>query len=322
MGRMRRSTIVAALLGSTCPLAAQAQAQVAPVPTATPAAQDAAVGDDIIVTAQKRDENIQNVPISIQAIGTKRLDQLNVTTFNQYAALLPSVAFQSSQPGQTTVYMRGVASGGDGNHSGSLPSVGVYLDEQPVTTIGGTLDVHIYDIARIESLAGPQGTLYGASSEAGTIRIITNKPDQSGFYGRVDAEVNSVHSGGIGGKLEGMINAPLTDWAALRVVGFYEHDAGFIDNVAGTRSFSNGITVNNNAFVKKDYNDVETYGGRAALKIDLDSNWTATPTVLYQEERNHGSFGYDPSVGDLEVQQFFPEYRRDRFVQAALTIEG
>ena len=321
MGMMRRSTIVAALLGSACPLAAQAQ--VAPVPAA--ATPDATVGDDIIVTAQKRDENIQNVPISIQAIGTKRLDQLNITTFNQYAALLPSVAFQSSQPGQTTVYMRGVASGGDGNHSGSLPSVGVYLDEQPVTTIGGTLDVHIYDIARIESLAGPQGTLYGASSEAGTIRIITNKPDHSGFYGRVDAEVNSVHSGGIGGKLEGMINAPLTDWAALRVVGFYEHDAGFIDNVAGTRSFlpqPGGITVNNNAFVKKDYNDVETYGGRAALKIDLDSNWTATPTVLYQEEHNHGSFGYDPSVGDLEVQHFFPEYRSDRFVQAALTIEG
>ena len=85
---------------------------------------------------------------------------------------LPDVA-----PGSTTVYMRGVATGGDGNHTGSLPSVGFYLDEQPVTTIGGTLDVHIYDIARIESLAGPQGTLYGASSEAGTIRIITNKPE-------------------------------------------------------------------------------------------------------------------------------------------------
>ena len=77
--------------------------------------------------------------------------------------------------------MRGVASGGDGNHSGSLPSVGVYLDEQPVTTIQGPLDIHIYDIARVEALAGPQGTLYGASSEAGTIRIITNKPDPSGF---------------------------------------------------------------------------------------------------------------------------------------------
>ncbi len=320
MDILRRSAVIASLLGSVYPVVGLAQT--AP---AVQAAPDDAQGDDIVVTAQKRDENIQNVPISIQAIGTKRLDQLNITNFNQYAALLPSVAFQSLQPGQTTVYMRGVASGGDGNHSGSLPSVGVYLDEQPVTTIGGTLDVHIYDVARIESLAGPQGTLYGASSEAGTIRIITNKPDHAGFYGRVDGEVNSVHSGGTGGKIEGMINAPLTDWAALRVVGFYERDAGYIDNVAGTRSFMpqpGGITVNNNAFVKKDYNDVETYGGRAALKIDLDENWTATPTVLYQEQRNHGNFGYDPRVGDLAVQHFFPEYRRDRFIQAAMTIEG
>ncbi|MEQ1433063.1 TonB-dependent receptor plug domain-containing protein, partial [Salmonella enterica] len=94
------------------------------------------------------------------------------------------VSFQAlgGTPGTNVIYMRGVASGGDGNHSGSLPSVGVYLDEQPVTTIGGNLDVHIYDIARIESLSGPQGTLYGASSEAGTIRIITNQPDLSHFY--------------------------------------------------------------------------------------------------------------------------------------------
>jgi outer membrane receptor protein involved in Fe transport len=280
---------------------------------------------DIIVTAQKRDENIQNVPISIQAIGTRRLDQLNVSNFTEYTQLLPSVAFQSSQPGVTTVYMRGVASGGDGNHSGSLPSVGTYLDEQPVTTIGGTLDIHIYDIARIESLAGPQGTLYGASSQAGTIRIITNKPDTGGFYGRVDGEVNSVKSGGIGYTTEGMVNIPFSDMMALRVVGFYQRDAGYIDNIPGTRSFlpqPGGISVNNAAFVEKDYNDTETYGGRAALKIDLDDSWTATPTVLYQEQRSHGSYAFDPSLGDLKVQRFYPEYRRDRFVQAALTIEG
>src|SRR5258706_7744986 len=179
---------------------------------ATPVAATQVPNDDIIVTAQKREENMQDVPISIQALGTKKLDQLNVTNFAEFSQLLPSVSFQAlgGTPGVNVVYMRGVASGGDGNHSGSLPSVGVYLDEQPVTTIGGNLDVHIYDIARIESLSGPQGTLYGASSEAGTIRIITNKPDLSGFYGRVDGEVNTVHKGGVGGKLEGMINAPLT----------------------------------------------------------------------------------------------------------------
>lgn len=291
-------------------------------------AQDAASkndDDEIVVTAQKREENLQNVPISIQALGTKKLDQLNVTNFEDFSKLLPSVAFQSSQPGVTTVYMRGVASGGDGNHSGSLPSVGVYLDEQPVTTIGGTLDVHIYDIARIESLAGPQGTLYGASSEAGTIRIITNKPSTAGFEGRVDGEINSVKSGGVGGRLEGMINAPLSDMAALRVVGWYQKDAGYIDNVPGTRSFlpnPGGITVTNAALVKKNFNDAEVYGARAALKVDLDDNWTVTPTILYQKQKNNGVYTQDPKVGDLQVQRFFPDNRDDRFVQAALTIEG
>ncbi len=335
MRGFNRRLALSALLGTTMLAAGPAFAQTEPKTTDTAANE---VHDDIIVTAQKRDENIQDVPISIQAIGTKRLDQLNISNFNEYTQLLPSVAFQTAQPGVTTVYMRGVASGGDGNHSGSLPSVGTYLDEQPVTTIGGTLDVHIYDIARIESLAGPQGTLYGASSEAGTIRIITNKPDTSGFSGRVDGEVNTVHKGGQGGKIEGMINAPITANVALRVVGFYQKDAGYIDNVAGTRTFCgtptfdddgningcnlDGISVDNSQFVKKDYNTNETYGGRAALKIDLDDNWTVTPAVIYQQQRTKGSFGYDPSVGDLKLQHFYPEYRRERFVQAALTIEG
>ncbi|WP_143004893.1 TonB-dependent receptor [Novosphingobium aromaticivorans] len=306
------------------------------------AQSDAAESDPniIIVTAQKRSENLQNVPISIQALGTQKLEQLGVANFTDYAQQLPSVTFQAlgGTPGTNVVYMRGVASGGDGNHSGSLPSVGVYLDEQPVTTIGGNLDVHVYDIARIESLSGPQGTLYGASSEAGTIRIITNKPDTTGFYGSVDAEVNTVNKGGEGYKFEGMINAPISAMAALRVVGYYQRDAGFIDNVPGTRTFlgtpvldendqyagnlPDGISVNNNAFVKKDYNYTDTYGGRAALKVDLDDNWTVTPQVMYQKTKSRGSYGFDPSVGDLQVQHFFPEFRNDKFVQAALTIEG
>lgn len=310
--------VVSALLLSSATIAYPAMAQ-----TATNPPNDS--GDDIVVTAQKREESMQDVPVSIQAIGTRKLDQLNISNFEEYTRILPSVAFQTSQPGVTTVYMRGVASGGDGNHSGSLPSVGSYLDEQPVTTIGGTLDVHIYDIARIESLAGPQGTLYGASSEAGTIRIITNKPDTAGFAGRVDGQVNTVAHGGVGGTLEGMINAPLSSMAALRVVGFYQRDAGYIDNVPGTRPFlpqPGGITVNNNAFVENNYNDTETYGGRAALKVDLDDTWTVTPTIMYQRQLSHGNYGFDPRVGDLQVQHFYPEYRRDRFWQAALTIEG
>lgn len=313
------------------------------MPAMAQEAQSEATDSDpnvIIVTAQKRSENLQNVPISIQALGTQKLEQLGVASFTDYAQQLPSVTFQAlgGTPGTNVVYMRGVASGGDGNHSGSLPSVGVYLDEQPVTTIGGNLDVHVYDIARIESLSGPQGTLYGASSEAGTIRIITNKPDTSSFYGSVDGEVNTVNKGGQGYKLEGMINAPISSSAAFRIVGWYQRDAGFIDNVPGTRTFcgtptfdeddningciKDGISVNNAGFVKKDYNYTDIYGGRAALKVDLDENWTVTPQFMYQETKSRGSYGFDPSVGDLQVQHFFPEFRNDKFWQAALTIEG
>lgn len=337
----RRAALVA-MLASAAFVASPAFAQDQDAETqAEPAAQE--YGDDIIVTAQKREENLQNVPISIQALGTRKLDDLNIGNFEEYSQLLPSVAFQSFQPGVTTVYMRGVASGGDGNHSGSLPSVGVYLDEQPVSTIGGTLDVHVYDIARIESLAGPQGTLYGASSQAGTIRIITNKPSTAAFSGAIDGEINTVEDGDIGGKIEGFLNIPLSQNAALRVVGFYKRDAGYIDNVPGSRTFCgtpiftpdpdtnepvitgcnlDGITVDNDALVEKNFNQNEVYGGRAALKIDLDDTWTVTPTVIYQEQKTGGIYGSDALVGDLQVQRFYPDTRKERFVQAALTIEG
>src|SRR5262249_29252966 len=151
---------------------------------------------------------------------TKKLDQLNVTEFQDYVKFLPSVSFQTEGPNQTSIYFRGVASGENANHSGPLPSVGVYLDEQPITTIGGTLDVHIYDVARVEALAGPQGTLYGASSEAGTLRIITNQPSTAGFSAGVDVQGNTVAHGGEGYVAEGFVNIPLASNAAIRLVGF------------------------------------------------------------------------------------------------------
>ena len=287
---------------------------------------------EIIITATKREENVQNVPINVIALGTRRLDQLNISNFEDYTKQLPSVSFLTTQPGQTTVYMRGVSAAGgtnaEGNHSGPLPQVGTYLDEQPVTTIGGTLDIHIYDMARIESLSGPQGTLYGASSEAGTIRIITNKPELGKTYGRVDGELNTVDHGGIGGKAEGMINLPLGNHIAFRAVAFYEHDAGFIDNIFGTRTyyiFDPSIpdsTVTNAGLEKKNFNDVDVYGGRAALKVDLNDNWTVTPTFMYQKTKANGVFFYDPNLGDLKIDRFRRETSKDRFWQAALTIQG
>ena len=285
-------------------------------------AQDTTVGE-IIVTAQKRSEDLQDVPVSIQALGGEKLEALVISDFNDYVKFLPSVSFQSTAPGFTSVYMRGVASGGDGNHSGSLPSVGIYLDEQPITTITGALDVHVYDMERVEALAGPQGTLYGASSQAGTIRLITRKPEIGVFEGAIDAEVNSVTEGDIGYGLEGFVNIPVSDQAALRVVGWYQHDAGYIDNVPDTRTYPTwGGTINNNALVEDNYNDVTTEGARMALKIDLNDDWTVTPSLMGQREVSHGNFSYDPTQGDLAIARYRPEGAKDTWYQAAMTVEG
>jgi outer membrane receptor for ferrienterochelin and colicin len=237
--------------------AAQAQADQA-AQTAQPAQTTprTATLETVTVTAQKRAEDLQKVPISIQAISSETLEQHQVSNFQDYVKLLPSVTFGTagggvfSGPGFLQVYMRGVASGGDGNHSGSQPSVGVYLDEQPITTITGALDVHMYDIARVEALAGPQGTLYGASSQAGTLRIITNKPDASGFAASAAAEVNVVEDGGIGHVLEGMVNVPIASNAAI-ACGLEPPRRGYVDNVAGTRVFPTRGIVQNNDLLRR-----------------------------------------------------------------------
>ena len=168
--------------------------------------------DEVVVTAQKRSENLQDVPISIQALSNESIKELNLTNFKDYAAMLPSVAMTPTMGAGSTfskVYMRGIASAGDGQATTSVPSVGMYLDELPITTIQGNLDVHMYDVARIEALAGPQGTLYGASSQAGTIRVITNKPELGEFSSSVSAEANTVSKGGTGYTLEGFVNMPI-----------------------------------------------------------------------------------------------------------------
>jgi outer membrane receptor protein involved in Fe transport len=318
---------VAALLATTALSGSPALAQVA--------ATNEGV-EEIVVTAQKREENLQDVPISVTALGNETLDQLQVQDFDDYARYLPSLSFQTLGPGFSNVYFRGVASGENANHSAQLPSVGTYLDEAPITTIQGALDIHIYDIARVEALAGPQGTLYGASSQAGTVRIITNKPDPKAFEGEVRAEVNNVAHGGEGYVGEGFVNMPLSANAALRVVGWYDRDAGYIDNIPGTRVFpTQGLdddgnivdlpgtnTVSNAAFVEDDYNDVETYGGRAALRIDLDETWTVTPQIMGQVQKANGSFAWQQGAGELNTVQYNPEGSRDRWYQAALTIEG
>jgi iron complex outermembrane recepter protein len=336
---------------------------VAGINCAHAADQPAPAGDgalqEVVVTAQKTSENLQQVPISVEVLSAEKLQQLDIVNLDDYVKYSPSVSYArgigqggNAQPGTSHIYMRGVVSGGDGNHSGPQPSVGVYFDEQPVTTIDGTLDVHVYDVQRIEVLEGPQGTLYGASSESGTIRIISNKPDPSRFEAGYQLDGNLLtRDDNTGYQAEGFINVPLTDWAAVRLVAWDEHDAGYISNVAGSNAqgcIHNGVrtfpswsgeaggtpyacpapgvvgagAITNQSYLANDYNTVDTLGGRAAAKFDLGDSWTITPTVMGQTLGTNGFFGFDPAVGDLQVTHYSPENSQDSWIQSALTVEG
>jgi iron complex outermembrane receptor protein len=302
--------------------------------------------EEVVVTAQKRTEDLQKVPISLQVLGGEKLEQLQVSGFDDYAKLLPSLSFRSYGPGQTQLFFRGISSsnGNVGLHAGFLPSSGLYLDDLPVTTVAGALDIHVYDIARIEALAGPQGTLYGASSLSGTLRIITNKPDPSAFSASYDVKADKWQHGDGGGAFEGYMNIPLAEHAAIRLVGYYEHTGGFINNVYRQDTFLRyspntpphsvagapdncptnfcPVTINNANVVKKDFNSMDTAGGRAALKVDLNDQWTITPMLLAQHQKTSGDFGYDSHFGDLNVADYFQGYNRDTWYQSALTVEG
>lgn len=333
--------VLAALLASTALCAGPALAQDA-APQDPPQGADAADAPgygEIVVTAQKRAESLQSVPISIQAFGEAKLKDFKVTSFDDYAKMLPSVSFQSFGPGQSQIYFRGVSSGANanGSHSGPQPTSALYVDEVPLTTIGGAPDLHVYDIERVEALSGPQGTLYGASSLSGTLRLITRKPNPGKIEAGFDVTGTTFGKGknSSGGTVEGFFNLPLNEKIAVRASAFYKRDGGFISNVPGTRTYdvlnqdtSEGapetvpLTVNNAAFVKKNFNDTETAGGRIALGIELDDNWTVTPSLIYQNQKSHGAYLFDPAVGDLQVQNYAPDFGSDKWYQAALTING
>jgi iron complex outermembrane receptor protein len=306
------------------------------------AANGSAGADEIIVTATKRSESLQNVPISIQALTSKKLDEHQVTSFDDYAKLLPSVTFQTLGPGQSQIYFRGIVTGGTDNHFGPQPTSALYLDETPLTTIGGSVDLHIYDMQRVEALSGPQGTLFGSSSLSGTLRLITNQPDLHKFAAGLDVKGTTFAKGAnsSGGSVDGFVNVPLSETMAIRASAFYERRGGYISNTPASRTYTlvnaagndvpftiNNTDINNPNvrhanYAKKDFNDVETYGGRAALKIDLSESWTVTPSIVYQNQKAHGTGLYDPKAGDLNVHDFAPDLNTDQWLQAALTVHG
>jgi outer membrane receptor protein involved in Fe transport len=301
--------------------------------------------EEVVVTAQKRSEDLQKVPISLQVLSNEKLQELQVHDFDDTAKFLPSLSYKSIGPGQAELFFRGISSGTGALHAGFLPSSGLYVDDIPVTTVAGSLDLHVYDVARVEALSGPQGTLYGASSLSGTLRIITNKPDPSAFSAGYDLKADKWLHGNPGGSIEGYVNIPLSEHMAVRLVGYYDHAGGYINNVyrqdtfqrysptgtpvaggpaGGPDGFPNydPVTVNNGNVLKSHFNDVTSTGGRAALKVDLNENWTITPQLIAQYQKTNGDFGYDPHYGDLNVADYYLPHNIDQWYQSELTVEG
>ncbi|MBS0578111.1 MAG: TonB-dependent receptor [Proteobacteria bacterium] len=279
---------------------------------------------ELTVTAQKRLEDLQNVPASVAVLAAESLQQLLASSFDDYAKYLSSTGSQSFGSGRENLYMRGITNNTDGLHVGSQPTVAIYLDEQPVTTIGNNLDIHIYDISRVEQLPGPQGTLLGTSSMAGTLRIITNKPSTARFEAGYDLDANVKPAGGPGGSVEGYLNFPLSSNSAVRLVAFTERDGGYINNVPGPPETypTSGLPRTNAALTRQHFNDITTSGGRMALRFDLDDSWTITPSVIGQSQTANGFSAYEPALGDLNVAAYFPEKNVDKWWQAALVVEG
>ncbi len=196
--------------------------------------------EEIVVTATKREESLQDVPVAVSALTGEYIDQNGITNFEDYLINLPGVTAGGSGPGQNTIYIRGVASTTPNlttaGVAGLAPNVALYLDEQPLAQPGRNLDVYTADLQRVETLAGPQGTLFGASSQAGTVRLITNKPDMSDTFGRVKMGSAFMSEGEMSSNVEGVMNIPLADNFAVRGVVYVDNKGGYIDNVQGTRT--------------------------------------------------------------------------------------
>jgi iron complex outermembrane receptor protein len=225
---------VAAILG------AHAAAASAATPAGAAPAGESDLGiSEVVVTAQRRSESAQDVPITIQALTGETLKQLNVTTFDDYVKYLPNVTSASNGPGQGQIYMRGLATTEDGLQSsgatGSFPNVAVYLDEQSAQLPGRNLDIYAADIERVEVLEGPQGTLFGAGAQAGVIRYITNKPKINVTEANFNAGYATTAHGRDSNNFDGMVNLPLIeDKLAVRGVIYNDSRGGYIDNVPGT----------------------------------------------------------------------------------------
>ena len=303
--------------------------------------------EEVIVTATKRASSAQEIPVTVNVLDETTMDDVAIGNFDDYVRHLPNVSSASVGPGRATVYIRGMAvqpitvllSGAQG----TTPNVALYLDEQPVTAPGRNLDVYATDIQRIEVLPGPQGTLFGASSQAGTIRLITNKPQVDAFATGADVTMSNTKDGDMSTAIEAFINIPVNDRMAVRGAFYSVSEGGYIDNVLGSfttdpainpLSTATGSAVryeaaNNGALVESDFNDSYYKGARISGSYALtpDERWMLEDVDVLvqhttQELGSDGVFDFDPEVGDLDVNRYFPDRLSDEFGLTSWTVSG
>ena len=279
--------------------------------------------EEIVVTARKRAQNIQEVPLYIQAFDSDAIRERMLRGFQDYAKELTSVSFGTSSPGATTIAFRGTLSQPTGFDT--ISSSTLYLDEIPITRDGQNPDVRLFDVERLEALSGPQPTLYGQGSQSGTLKIVTNKPTTEEFGGWLDFGLATMDEGEESYNISGAVNIPFAEQKlAVRLVGFYELEGGYVDNVLGTTgdySPENG-TRDNAAFVKEDINDYEAYGGRAFLRWQPNEDWTTDFGIVYQYSELGAMFDYNPAFGDLNTIKFKDENDIDEWYNLSLTVQG
>lgn len=306
----------------------------------------------IEVTATKRSESIQEVPVTVTAITGDSLEKLGVANFDEYVEFLPSVSFQGTGPGQNEIIMRGAATNQTNISVSSVqalqPSVAFYLDEQPVSMQGRNLDVYATDVERVEVLPGPQGTLFGASSQSGTVRLITNKPNHDGFSAGFDTSISSTKGGDMSNSVEAYFNMSLTDSLAVRVAAYNDHAGGWIDNilnVPGEGGYIGSAVVvdrisadfgkladpentpivspKNDQLVEDNFNTANYAGARFGLSYLINDEWELLVQHTQQSLDTEGVFAYDPNLeGEESTNRFQPENNNDDFGLTTWTLEG
>ena len=304
---------------------------------------------EVVVTAQRRSESIQDVPITIQAITGDQLGQMAITTLDDVLKLLPNVTVSSNGPGQGNIYMRGLSAGFAGNQSSAaiapFPNVALYLDDQSMTFPARNIDVYMADMERIEVLEGPQGTLFGGGAEAGAVRYITNKPKLNTSEGNVDVSYGTTAHGNSNSSVVGVLNLPLiADTLAFRGVIYNDRRGGYIDNIASTftrqprdlgpPSFGlagnppNSPGANNFQLVNRAQNPVSYTGLRLQALWQANPDWDVLIQQSYQHMEADGTdaqypFGSDGQpLGPLEETSFVPAWDKDKWENTAWTVNG